>query len=129
MNGIDKAFGLSADSLVLRSRRMHILQSNIANAATPGYKARDIDFFTEIRKKQRTSGPMRTSDDAHINYMGTMSNGKALYRESTSPSIDGNTVELHQEQVQYAENAARYQTSLEFLNSRISGIKKAFKGE
>ena len=129
MDRIDKAFGLSAESLVLRSRRMHILQSNIANAATPGYKARDIDFFTEIRKKQGSHGPMRTSDDQHINYMGTMSNGKALYRESTSPSLDGNTVELHHEQVQYAENATRYQTSLEFLNSRISGIKKAFKGE
>ena len=128
MLSIDKAFGTSADSLVLRSRRMHILQSNIANAATPGYKARDIDFQTELRKIQRV-GPMATSHESHRPVMGIPGDGAVLFRENTSPSLDGNTVELHREQVQFAENAVRYQTSLDFLNSKISGIKKAFKGE
>lgn len=128
MQSLDKAFGVSADSLKLRSRRMHILQSNIANSATPGYKARDIDFAGELRKIQR-AGPMAVSHDDHRPVLGPLSNGKVLFRENTSPSLDGNTVELHREQVQFAENAVRYQTSLDFLNAKISGIKKAFKGE
>ncbi len=107
----DKLFGVHGAALAVRSQRMGLIASNIANASTPGYKAKDIDFGEALRSVETGSG------------------FDAKYRVPTQMSMDGNTVELATEQTAFAENAVAYQTTLAFLNGRISTITRALKGE
>lgn len=119
MNSFRDTLGIQADALILRGRRTEVLASNIANAATPNYKARDIDFASELAR-------VRYSEtDA-----GTAGQAPAVgYRVPVEAALDGNTVELPVEQMQFSENALRYQTTLSLLNRRISGLMTAIKGE
>ena len=111
----DTLFGIHGAALEVRSQRMGLLASNIANASTPGFKARDVDFKAALAAVQ-TKG-----DNAFA--------GAVQFRVPTEPSMDGNTVELSQEQTAFAENAVQYQTTLSFLNGRIGQITRALKGE
>jgi flagellar basal-body rod protein FlgB len=112
----DSLFGVHGTALAVRSQRMGVLASNIANASTPGYKARDIDFRAALASAE-TGGTDSAID------------GATLYRVPLQPSADGNTVELATEQTAFAENAVAYQTTLAFLNGRISTITRALRGE
>ena len=112
----DSLFGVHGAALEVRSQRMGVLASNIANASTPGFKARDIDF-TEALRSAENGQP-----DSGIA-------GATKYRVPTQMSMDGNTVELATEQTAFAENAVAYQTTLSFLNGRINQITRALKGE
>lgn len=113
MPSMDNIFGIHATALKLREQRMSMLASNIANAATPGYKARDIDFSSALQIVER----------------GGASETAVRYRVPVQPSLDGNTVELATEQTAFAENALSYRSSLSFLNGRIGTITRALKGE
>lgn len=114
---MDKIFGIYGDALALRARRLNILASNIANAATPNYKARDIDFDKAL-VSMIDGGTLSDSADRHIGY-----------RVPLQPAMDGNTVELSTEQTQFAENAVGYRTTLSFLDGRIGTLRRAMKGE
>ena len=110
-------FGIHGTALQLRSQRMGLITSNIANAGTPGYKARDIDFAAAL--KARTTG---------------MGEDQALaaatrYRVPVMPSLDGNTVEMATEQTAFAENAVGYSATLSFLRGRVETLTRAIKGE
>jgi len=128
MPSITEHLSFHAASLGLRSRRNEILASNIANAATPHFKARDISFEEEIRKQEKI-GPLHTSNERHYALASINTGEETLYRQPISPSLDGNTVEMAVEQIEFSENVVRYQTSLTFLNNRISGLLSAIKGE
>ncbi len=125
--GIKEGLGVHADALVLRNMRNNLLASNIANAAVPNYKARDIDFASTLAAQTQT-GAMRVSHDLHMSTGQSLQN-QVGYRVPTMASLDGNTVELSVEQVEFSENTMRYQASLELLNRRISGLMTAIKGE
>ncbi|MBB6123808.1 flagellar basal-body rod protein FlgB [Sphingobium subterraneum] len=114
----DSLFGVHGKALELRSQRLNLLASNIANASTPGYKARDLDFDAAL--KTATQG-QTSVDNAAQGAMG--------YRIPLQPSVDGNTVELSTEQTLFAENAVKYRTTLSFLESRINTINRALRGE
>ncbi|NJC34761.1 flagellar basal-body rod protein FlgB [Sphingomonas jejuensis] len=114
----DDLFGVHGRALALRGQRLGMLASNIANAATPGYKARDIDFQAALAAAE---GPGGSVDAA-----GTSA---TKFRVPLQPSLDGNTVELATEQTAFAENAVAYQTTLSFLNGRISTLTRALRGE
>ncbi len=114
----DLLFGVHAAALELRSRRMGMIASNIANASTPGFKAKDIDFQTALAQ----SGGDRSGVDTAIS-------GATRFRVPIQASLDGNTVELATEQTAFAENAVAYQTTLSFLNGRIGQITRALRGE
>jgi flagellar basal-body rod protein FlgB len=128
MNAIDNFFKPDATALSLRQKRVEILGSNIANAATPHFKARDIDFSSAY-KSALNDGELATTNARHIDVGGNADTTEVQYRVPVSPSLDGNTVELHVEQVQFAENATNYEATLQFLNSRIQTLKSALKGE
>ena len=128
MNGIKENLKMLGASLSLRARRNEVLASNIANAATPNYKARDIDFDTEIKKYQK-DGPIKVTNDQHISIKKPVAPGKVLFRKNINPSLDGNTVELAVEQLQFAENSMKYQSTLSFLNGKINTLMSAIKGE
>ena len=122
-------FSSHEQALKLRALRTEILSSNIANADTPNYKARDIDFASAYRQAGDNSLRLRTTRAGHQS--GTSANGMGAdvkYRVPMQPSLDGNTVEADVEQTQFAENTVRYRASLAFLSSRISGMRYAIKG-
>ena len=117
-----------AAALQLRQQRLEVLASNIANAATPNFKARDIDFASEYKNALSGMGSLTSTNKVHLT---TVSGGptEMLYRQPLSPSLDGNTVELHVEQLQFAENSTRYEATLQFLSDRIRGLRSALRGE
>ena len=128
MDTIKDQLSFYASSLQLRGKRNNILASNIANAATPNYKARDISFEDEIKKFDR-NGPVVTSHANHIVQNSGKSINEASYREPLITSLDGNTVELAVEQMQFAENSMRYSSTVNFLNGKINKIMSAIRGE
>ena len=128
MDTIKDQLSFYSSALQLRGKRNNILASNIANAATPNYKARDIDFDTEIKKYQK-NGPIQVTHGEHLSIKRPVAPGKVLFRENVNPSLDGNTVELAVEQLQFAENSMRYQSTLSFLNGKINTLMSAIKGE
>lgn len=113
----ESIFGIHGAALELRSQRMGLLASNIANAGTPGYKARDIDFAAAL--KAHMGGA--TTDQA----AGTAT----LYRVPVMPSLDGNTVEMATEQTAFAENAVGYSATLSFIRAQVDTLTRAMKGE
>jgi flagellar basal-body rod protein FlgB len=106
-------FGIHATALSLRQQRMTMIASNIANASTPNFKARDIDFSQALSLAEK----------------GQSSDAAVRFRIPIQPSLDGNTVELATEQTAFAENALGYRSSLAFLQGRISTLSRALKGE
>ncbi len=128
----ERVFSLHDDALVLRGQRASVLASNIANADTPHYKARDFDFATALRQASDKTTPAISLATTHRNHLtagGTHSGAELKYRIPLHPSLDGNTVDSHLEQAEFAQNALLYQTSFTFLNSKINGLVKALKGE
>jgi flagellar basal-body rod protein FlgB len=117
MMASEKLFGLHAAALQLRSQRMMMLASNIANAATPGYKARDLDFSKALDLAQQGSTTANAVE------------GAIAYRVPVQASLDGNTVEMATEQTAFAENALAYRSSLSFLSGRVNTLTRAIKGE
>ncbi len=127
---LDKHFGVHAQAMQLRSQRNEVLAANIANADTPGYKARDLDFAAVLRGTAPTREGLRVTHVRHLEANGaTAGQAQLMYRTAAQPAQDGNTVDVQREQAAFAENAVRYQASLEFLNSRIRGLITAIKGQ
>ena len=110
-------FGIHGAALELRSQRMGLLSSNIANAATPGYKARDIDFAAAL--KSSLAGAQTSQAIA----------GATRFRAPVMPALDGNTVEMATEQTAFAENAVGYSATLSFIKDRVGTTMRALKGE
>lgn len=115
----EQIFGIHGAALQLRSQRMGVIASNIANAATPGFKARDIDFNAALDARL---------EEGRTGLPGT-SAPELLYRRGGLPSLDGNTVELGREQVAFAENALAYSATLSFVQGKVNTITRALKGE
>lgn len=115
----DKALGVHAHALSVRSERTQLLASNLANASTPGYQARDLDFAAAIADADRAGG------------MGAAWRGgrEAQYRVPNHPSADGNTVEVGVEQALFSQNASDFQMGLTFINMKMRGLQSAIKGE
>ncbi len=128
VDNIKQQLNVLSNALRVRNKKQEILASNIANAATPNYKARDVNFEVELARSLNV-GPLKTSSSQHIALTSNSLPGKVQYRQSINPSVDGNTVELAVEQMEFAENAIRYQTTLDFINSKIRGLKSAIRGE
>lgn len=140
---IDKFLETHANALQMRSRRTNILASNIANADTPNYKARDLAFaevlkdvnkngavFTPHRNKPGLSGgTLAATNSRHIKRHTSLDTASVMYRQPQQAALDGNTVEKDLEQARFAENTVRYQASLEFINSRVSGLIRTLRSE
>lgn len=125
-------FGLHERALLLRADRVGVLATNIANADTPNFKARDLDFAAVLAGQEPTGMQVqmvRTST-AHLGAATAgITEGDLKYRIPYQPSLDGNTVEAPVEQAQFSENAVRYQASLMFITRRIQSIETALSGQ
>lgn len=138
---IDNFLAVHARSLKLRAQRTNMLATNIANADTPNYKARDMAFAEVMRDVSGASptarsnlalkgGSMAVTDSRHIRAKTSMTqSAPVMYRQPEQASLDGNTVDKDMEQARFAENAVRYQASLNFINSRVSGLIRTLRSE
>jgi flagellar basal-body rod protein FlgB len=127
------ALGIHDDAMQLRSRRAEVLANNLANADTPGFKARDVDFKAILANASSAgkSLDMATTHNGHFD----LSSGSAgasndlMYRNSLQPSIDGNTVDAQTEQAEFARTSLDYNASFEFLSGKFKGMRNAIRGE
>ncbi|MDV5353398.1 flagellar basal body rod protein FlgB [Kosakonia sp. SMBL-WEM22] len=126
---LDNELRFQQQALSLMSRRQDILASNIANADTPGYQARDIDFSKELKnamaQETRNNHPLTLAltSGKHIPGVAPKVNDQPLlYRIPDQPSADGNTVDMDRERVNFADNNVKYQSSLTILGAQIKGL-------
>ena len=127
MNMIDNALGVHAQALGLRSKRMEVLARNIANADTPHFKAKDIDFRSVLKQTREDS--LQTTNNLHMPLPMEESPGGEKYRIPFNAAFDGNTVELNVEQAKFGQIAADYQATFNILENRASGIRRALRGD
>ena len=125
---VDRVFGIHAEALQLRARRGEVLASNLANADTPNYKARDLDFKAVLSNTQAQS-TMTTTRSGHIQTQGSGADAHLKYSTPNQSSLDGNSVDTQVEQNKFAENAVRYRASLRFLSGKVQGLMTAIRGE
>jgi flagellar basal-body rod protein FlgB len=127
----ENIFGIHEQALLLHGQRLGVLATNLANADTPGYKARDIDFSAVLSQTEgETQLPLQATDAAHLTFNdGELPAGELKYRNPYQASLDGNTVEMPVEQAAFAENNVRYQASLNFINLRIAELQFAIAGQ
>lgn len=130
---LDKAFGVLPASVKLQAHRTELLASNLANADTPNYKSRDFDFGETLAEIEGEGSRLKLSrtQPNHLPLSGQSSDvePEVLYRIPAQPSLDGNTVDPQLERAAFAENTLHYQSTLEFLDRRISGIRAALRKE
>lgn len=134
----NNALGNHSEALQLRAKRAEVLANNLANADTPGFKARDFNFQAALKQaveqRQQDAGaassslPLERTHSGHIAGSGHIDEN-LLYRNPSQPSIDGNTVDTQIEQSLYARNSIDYNASFEFLSSKFKGLKGALRGD
>ncbi|MEQ1600944.1 MAG: flagellar basal body rod protein FlgB [Methylophilaceae bacterium] len=138
INKLDEALGFHQTALRVRAQRQELIASNIANADTPNFKAKDIDFKAAFASAM--SGPSKPSKEltqtnpAHLvaNPL-PMQNDLALpgdpqYRKMIEGSVDGNTVDMDVERNQFADNGIRYEASLTMINAQIKHLTSVLQG-
>lgn len=128
LTGLHNVFGNHEKALHLKSQRLDLLARNIANADTPNFKARDLDFKAVLNGLTNDTHMDATSAGHYKLGEGLESNGMR-YRIPFNTSFDGNTVELSVEQAQFGKASADYQATLSFLENRVNGLRRALKGE
>lgn len=130
---LDDYFSSQETALKLRGYRQEILGSNIANADTPNYKARDIDFKAafNVARTGNTPSTLQVSNTRHLQPSGTVDlfAPSLKYRNEQQPSIDGNTVDMNTEMKEFTDNAIRYQAAVTFMTRRIESMKTALTGQ
>jgi len=124
----DQALGIHPQALAMRERRSEVLAANLANADTPGYKARDLDFKSILKQNLPEARTLERTQAGHIAPQQLVES-RVLYRNPNQVSLDGNTVEANVEQAKYAENAVQYQASLQFISNKFSGLMMALRGQ
>ncbi len=137
-NPISSHLGIHADALPLREQRMKLIASNLANADTPGYKARDLDFNAaldaagRLREGRASGGPGSLAATREAHFQDAIATGLAPFqytREASQPSLDGNTVDPDAERAAYGRAALEYRASLSFVESKVRSLLTAITGQ
>jgi flagellar basal-body rod protein FlgB len=130
---LDTYLGVHATALQLRSQRTEVLAANLANADTPNYRARDLDFKSALAAASKPSVPVRLETTSNGHIAGATANGtpgpELKYRVPLAPAIDGNTVDAQLEQAAFAENNVRYQATLTFVSGKLRSLLTAITGQ
>jgi flagellar basal-body rod protein FlgB len=130
---IDSMYQFQQAALNLRAARQELIAANIANADTPNYKARDIDFASALQGAMSETGPklpLAATADSHLSSGSgdTVLGAPVLYRQTIQPSADGNSVDMDVERAQFADNALRYEASVRFISDRTKDVLAALQG-
>jgi flagellar basal-body rod protein FlgB len=128
---LDSYLGISEPALRLESYRAQVLASNLANADTPNYKARDIDFRAALASANSGQGNLRMAVTEPGQITSQMDNGgyNLMYRQPYQPSLDGNTVENQVEMAAYSDNAMRYLATLRIISTKLNELRSAFRSQ
>ncbi|HEY9109487.1 MAG TPA: flagellar basal body rod protein FlgB [Roseateles sp.] len=131
MNRITDTLNFQTQALALRSERQRLLASNIANADTPGYQARDIDFARALREATGeigTAGSLATTNGSHIAPLaGARGESGKQYALQSQTSLDSNGVDMDRERASFADNAVKYEATLRFINGSVRTALDAMK--
>jgi len=132
----DSIFGVSANALPIREARAKLLASNLANADTPNYKAKDIDFKAALLKLKpdQDSLPTPNTKLTHANHISGFNepmdtSAYLRFRMPTQPSLDGNTVETHIEKAKFMENGIQQSMTLSFIDGDIKELRDAIRSQ
>jgi len=132
-NKLDKALNFHHQALGLRAARQELLSSNVANADTPHFKAKDVDFASVLRDRlsltrKISAVELATTAPAHIGIkkFGALGDN-ILYRVPIQPSADGNTVDMDMERTRFADNAIKYDASITFVNNKFRNLTRAIQ--
>ena len=132
---LDDALGFQQTALALRAQRQQILASNIANADTPNYKARDIDFTKALQSalagKEASSVALAKTDKAHASGKtgaAVLGGAPLLYRTTQQGNVDGNTVDMDVERNQFLDNALRYEAGVTLIGAQIKNLIAVVQG-
>ncbi|HUW00001.1 MAG TPA: flagellar basal body rod protein FlgB [Gallionella sp.] len=132
INRLDEALRFQQTALSLRATRQELLASNIANADTPNYKAKDINFASALQNAlagTAASLPVAQTSPMHLQGNAGLANlgGQVMYRKPVQPSADGNTVDMDVERAQFADNGLRYEASVRFVSDELKDIQAAIQ--
>jgi flagellar basal-body rod protein FlgB len=131
MPGLTQSLEFHAQALVLRAERQRLLASNIANADTPGYQARDMDFAASLREATGSAsrlGAMSATHPAHQRFgVGSGEPPELLYARHSQDGVDRNTVDMDRERASFADNSVRYEATLRFINGGVRSMLDAMK--
>jgi flagellar basal-body rod protein FlgB len=133
-NSIDDMFRLHQAALNLRAARQELIASNIANADTPNYKAKDIDFASALQGAMQGGSEKLSVATTSSGHLAGAAAGESVmgapvqYRKPLQPSADGNTVDMDVEQAQFADNALRYEASVRFVSDKAREVLAALQG-
>lgn len=135
LDKLDAALRFQQEALNLSAKRQEILAANIANADTPGFQARDLDFSSELKKVMERGRPetngvaLALTSSRHIPAQATSTaSTDLLYRIPDQPSLDGNTVDMDRERTQFADNGVKYQMGLTVLGGQIKSMQSVLQG-
>ncbi|CBJ81076.1 MULTISPECIES: flagellar basal body rod protein FlgB [Xenorhabdus] len=136
LDKLDAAFHFRQEALALRNQRQEILSANIANADTPGYQARDIDFAAQLKQvmaEGRVTGngmKLRLASDRHIPAQSqNRLEMDLLYRVPYQTAMDGNTVDMDVERSHFADNSLKYQAELTMTNSQLKSMMSVLQSQ
>lgn len=122
-----------AEALALRSERQRLIASNIANADTPGYVAKDMDFATALRQATGqipTAGQMAVTTVGHLQpAAGARGEAGLRYATASQTNLDRNTVDMDRERASFADNSVKYEATLRFINGSVRTMLEAIKGQ
>lgn len=125
---IDQLFAGHQQAMGMSRERLRLLASNIANAETPGFKARDLDFRAALDKAGTSAVRLAATRPGHMQGGAEDLRPLVTYRTPEQPSADGNTVDADKEKTAFAEASVRYMASLTFLNNKIRSMRAAITG-
>jgi flagellar basal-body rod protein FlgB len=131
MQRLTQALDFQSQALTLRAERQRLLASNIANADTPGYQAREMDFAGALRAASggvQPAGSLATTHPAHdAASVGFADEPGLLYARHSQDAVDRNTVDLDRERASFADNSIKYEATLRFINSSVRSMLDAMK--
>ena len=130
-NMISNYLGVHAQAMPLREQRMKLIAGNLANAETPGYKARDLDFDAALRHAQGLDSNelLATTNERHFPTGDTGLEPFQVLRVGVQPSLDGNTVDPDAERAAYGRAALEYRASMSFVESKVRTLTTAITGQ
>jgi flagellar basal-body rod protein FlgB len=133
LNRLTEPLNFQAEALVLRSERQRLIASNIANADTPGYVARDMDFASALRQatgQLATPGTVANTAAGHMQPTAAARAEAGLrYATPSQTNLDRNTVDMDRERASFADNSVKYEATLRFINSNVRTMLDAIKGQ
>lgn len=128
---MDNVYGLYEKALALCEERSQLLGSNLANASTPHYKAKDINFqgmLNDMSHQETSAAELIGAEPGHLTGESAAS-ANVMYRVPMQTSMDGNTVDQEIERKNFMQNAVRYEVNLTFIQNKTKELIEAIKGE